>query len=443
MTSTTDLKKRLERYGVTARGPVAQGRSVGEIAALEPDLAMAADVDASVVCGGVRNVPVSGNPATQGSGASCSSSAGTPVPLDGGDPDREPVDRLSGAAPFRLAPLRAGVLLAIGAVAGGLGLTAPSTAMATPINIGTGTTTISYTGSIVDYMIGTTGQYEITAVGGGGGGGDARAGGSGAIISGDFNLSTGDMLQILVGGGGGAGSYGYSGGGGGGGGSFVVDVTGTTTPLVIAGAGGGGGANTSGYGGESGTGGGNGYGRGYSSGPPLIIGYGGAGGFGGSGGTGGAQSSGCCAGGGGGGFTGNGGDGQSGGYGGSSFTNGGAGGAGGGGAGAGGFGGGGGGFRGGGGGGGYSGGGGGAGYYGGGGGGGGSFVATFATNVVRTAGNSNVYDVAGANGAVRFQFIPATTTVPEPDTLGLFAAGLLGLGALRRQRRRSPRDAAD
>ena len=94
----------------------------------------------------------------------------------------------------------------------------------------------SYTGSIVQWTVPSTGYYNITAYGAQGGGfGQAgsvdSAGGFGAQMTGTFQLTQGEVLNILVGG---------SSGGGGGGGSFVVDSS--TNPLVVAGGGGGGGS---------------------------------------------------------------------------------------------------------------------------------------------------------------------------------------------------------
>ncbi|MBW4053410.1 MAG: hypothetical protein HIU85_18495, partial [Proteobacteria bacterium] len=106
--------------------------------------------------------------------------------------------------------------------------------------IGTGTTTVTYSGSIVDYTVGTTGLYDITAYGANGGSSPFAAGGTGGEIGGEFNLSAGDALSILVGGAGVdyvSGNY-SSVGGGGGGGTFVILGN---SPLVVAGAGGGGG----------------------------------------------------------------------------------------------------------------------------------------------------------------------------------------------------------
>jgi hypothetical protein len=99
----------------------------------------------------------------------------------------------------------------------------------------------TYSGSLVTFTVPTTDTYQILAFGAQGGSGTfaggVGAGGRGAEIGGDFNLTAGEILQIVVGGAGGTGAG--NGAGGGGGGSFVVGPG--NTPLVIAGGGGGGG----------------------------------------------------------------------------------------------------------------------------------------------------------------------------------------------------------
>lgn len=252
----------------------------------------------------------------------------------------------------------------------------------------------NYTGSSVDWIVPTTGQWEIIAAGAQGGRRFGAAGGFGARVTGTFALSAGTQLRILVGGVGGFSPDGI--GSGGGGGSFVVALA--DTPLAVAG--GGGGAS-------------------YSSGGPGLSAQGAAGGAGGIG----LNS------GGGGGFRTAGGSIYGGGGGGQSFLAGGAGGA----AlqgyyagGPGGFGGGGGG--------GSSGGGGGGGYTGGTGGsysdsglGGTSFLALSALNQVRVDGFQS------GNGFVSLEFLRAVE-VPAPGALALFGTGLIGLMALGRRR---------
>jgi hypothetical protein len=100
------------------------------------------------------------------------------------------------------------------------------------------------------WTVPTTGTYRITARGAQGTPSevDPPAGGRGAIITGDFNLTAGEKLQILVGQTAGfkdGQKYRHSAGGGG---SFVVRYTGETNIvddiLVIAGGGGGTGSTT-------------------------------------------------------------------------------------------------------------------------------------------------------------------------------------------------------
>ncbi len=80
-----------------------------------------------------------------------------------------------------------------------------------------------------------TGAFRIEARGAQGGG----SGGNGAVMVGDFTLTAGEVIRILV------GQQGVSGGGGpsgGGGGSFVVRTPYTTTTAILVIAGGGSGA---------------------------------------------------------------------------------------------------------------------------------------------------------------------------------------------------------
>lgn len=98
------------------------------------------------------------------------------------------------------------------------------------------------------WTVPSTGTYRIIAKGAQGAPVEANAGGRGAIIQGDFELTQGDKLQILVGQ---TASVARSGGAGdrlyrssaGGGGTFVVKYTGVTNTindiLLIAGGGGG------------------------------------------------------------------------------------------------------------------------------------------------------------------------------------------------------------
>jgi hypothetical protein len=281
-------------------------------------------------------------------------------------------------------------------------------------------TTISYSGVVVDYTVPTTELYDITTAGAEGGPGDTAAGGLGAVIGGDVILTSGTVLQIVVGGEGSTGDFDGLWGGGGGGGSFVY-ILGGLQPLIVAGGGGGAGyfgLGVPGGSGQTSTAGQAGFGPG-----------GGTGGTAGSGGGGGTGDGGNFNGGGGGGWSGNGGNGlgtapgtgtgsagdggigaptfaagQGGGFGGQ-FANGGFGGGGGGG------------WQGGAGGGGYSGGGGGDGidFAGG---GGGSYISASFTDTTLLAG-TNV-----GNGYVTI----ASAVVPEPATLSLFGLCLAGIG---------------
>ncbi len=270
----------------------------------------------------------------------------------------------------------------------------------------------TYTGSLVTFTVPESGLYQILAFGAEGGSGIfcgatcfIGAGGRGAKIGGDFDLTAGETLQIAVGG---AGTSGVDfRGGSGGGGSFVVGPV--DTPLVIAGGGGGGGAFLDGA---------------LPGGAGLTGPNGGdAAGSGGSGGSGGAGGD-LFGGGGGGGFFSAGGDADFlGGTGGSAFPDLA------GGSFAGGFGGGGGAGDAAGGGGGYSGGGGGGRGPGGvgQGGGGGSFDAGI--NQILVA------DFQVGNGEVIITEIPAA--IREPSSVALIGAGLFGLAAVWRQRRRT------
>ena len=98
------------------------------------------------------------------------------------------------------------------------------------------TLTVTVTGGIQSWTVPATGTYHITATGAQGASGQTGiAGGRGAQIVGDFNLTAGQVLQLVVGQQGAGQDSGSNGGGGGG--SFVVDST--NTPLLVAGGGGG------------------------------------------------------------------------------------------------------------------------------------------------------------------------------------------------------------
>lgn len=308
-------------------------------------------------------------------------------------------------------------------------LALPTASRATPTCSASATIScFAATSSIVTYNVELDGVYSFLVYGGQGGSSTAnsgRTGGLGAEIGGSFSLLAGDILKIAVGR---AGQTAVANGGGGGG-SFVVltggpdDPSNTPIPLLIAAGGGGAGnqvpsagivgsATTTASDGSNGLGGTN-------------AGHAGTGGNGASVATGGAAA------GGGTGFSSNGAA-NSGGnaLGGADFANGLAGGTttnvnGG----AGGFGGGAGGGLGGtgGGGGGYNGGGG--GFNGGNGGGGGSYFASPLGTLDPAAAISGINTGDGLVILTR----QSNAAAPEPASLGLFAAGLAGLGALRRR----------
>lgn len=278
-----------------------------------------------------------------------------------------------------------------------------------PVAVSAAPITFSYTGALQTYIVPADGHYELMAYGAQGGDHlTVASGGLGAQIGGDFLLTAGTTLNIVVGGQGGAR-------GGGGGGSFIYTLA--NELLVAAGGGGGGGPSGGGGPGQTGTSGQDGMGL-----------YPGAGGTAGNGGAGSPWT--FFAGGGGGGWLSDGGNGAAGsaGFGGAgapSFA---------GGAGqdidgldggVGGYGGGGGAGKGPapGGGGGYSGGG---GSSDGGGGGGGSFLSALATDTLLISG------ARSGNGSVVITFLDVEN-VPEPASMSMMAAGIAGLGALRRR----------
>jgi len=104
-----------------------------------------------------------------------------------------------------------------------------------------GKVTISTQG-IQEWTVPASGTYSIEVWGAKGGEGDDNSGntrpGYGAKMKGEFVLTAGGELKVLVGQMGLVGTFSSSRGGGGGGGSFVV-VTNTNTPLIVAAGGNG------------------------------------------------------------------------------------------------------------------------------------------------------------------------------------------------------------
>jgi hypothetical protein len=89
----------------------------------------------------------------------------------------------------------------------------------------------TYTGAPVDYTVMVSGVYDITAAGAQGGTYDSSplAGGLGAMVGGDIDLTEGDILEIFVGQMGGSNNNNGAQGGGGGG-TFVFDLGGAAVP---------------------------------------------------------------------------------------------------------------------------------------------------------------------------------------------------------------------
>jgi hypothetical protein len=102
-------------------------------------------------------------------------------------------------------------------------------------------TSFFFSGAVADFTLPSTGTYRITAFGAQGGSSGAgpglALGASGAELRGDFALTSGDKLEIAVGGSGGSSLEGGGGGGGGGGQGNFDDVG-----IYYGGGGGGGGS---------------------------------------------------------------------------------------------------------------------------------------------------------------------------------------------------------
>jgi len=177
---------------------------------------------------------------------------------------------------------------------------------------------VTVSSGIQQWIVPTTGTYRIDALGAQGGSIGAYSGGLGARIRGDFSLTAGDVLQIIVG----QTGIGAGAGSGGGGGSFVIQSPYNTNGSILVIGGGGGGALSyvpgamNGYNGLSGNSGGTTSNPGGSGTGCAGPGTGGTSGYGGS--------EGCAAGGGG--YLGNGVEGGHQAGGGTAFINGGAGG---------------------------------------------------------------------------------------------------------------------
>ena len=175
-----------------------------------------------------------------------------------------------------------------------------------------GESVVSVEDGIQTFIAPQTGMYTITALGAQGGNTEDGNyfGGFGASMTGDFFLTEGDELQVLVGQQGVAANFGA----GGGGGTFVTRVDNAEIEILLVAGGGGGSTSYDGYDGEPGLSG--------TDGGDSNVPNGGAcanNGFGGSNGMGGGAG---CAGGGGG-FFGNGDSGSHDAQGGFAFVNGG------------------------------------------------------------------------------------------------------------------------
>jgi len=143
---------------------------------------------------------------------------------------------------------------------------------------------VSVTSGIQFWTVPATGTYRIWAEGAQGGDCGSIQGGAGASMRGDFNLTAGTVLKLLVGQRGGSRTPASSNNAAaGGGGSFVVLTD--NTPLVVAGGGGGAGSGGAGGTGLSGVNGGNALGS-----SPGLGGLNGGGGGAGQSGAAGTQT---------------------------------------------------------------------------------------------------------------------------------------------------------
>ena len=92
----------------------------------------------------------------------------------------------------------------------------------------------NFTGTVQNYLVTQTGIYMLTAAGAPGGGMGSGLGGDGATGSGKFSLTSGTLLNIIVGQ---SGQNASPFAGGGGGGTFIYGDL--ATAFAIAGGGGG------------------------------------------------------------------------------------------------------------------------------------------------------------------------------------------------------------
>jgi len=121
---------------------------------------------------------------------------------------------------------------------GAIGANGPTQTQVNLAYASTSITGVVSNNGIQEWTVPATGLYSIKVAGAKGGG---NGGGNGAVLSGEFMLTQGHVIQVVTGqrGTGGSGAQGSFNSGGGGGGSFVVNKT-TNAILLIAGGGGGG-----------------------------------------------------------------------------------------------------------------------------------------------------------------------------------------------------------
>ena len=143
-------------------------------------------------------------------------------------------------------------------------------------------------GGIQYWVAPNSGRFRIEAAGAKGGNGNSGTGGAGARLIGEFSLTDGEVIRILVGQSGGNHPTTAGGGnatGGGGGGTFVVRSPFNTVASLLIAAGGGGGSGSSSGGGAGQTSSSGQAGLGAGSGAGGTNGGGGGGATGGTAGT--------------------------------------------------------------------------------------------------------------------------------------------------------------